>query len=83
MKAVDYKGKHFILYDDDRVDGTWDFILPYIDTDWVIKNGLENHVAESIYYGIPSYVGKDKELLERIKKIEDDINRQESLSPPL
>jgi len=65
--AVDYKGKHFILYDKDMVDELY-IIDPYIDVAKVLEN-LEDHVEQCRYYGIPAYVGKDRELKEKIEEL--------------
>lgn len=75
MKAIDYKGKHFILQDEADEDG-WDIEDPYVDADKVVAddNLLISHVRDCNYYGIPPYLGKNKELHERIKKINESLN---------
>lgn len=69
--AIDYKGKYFILCDEDMVDDM-DYVIPYINVDIIISNDfyLQNHIDDCFYYGIPSYIGKDEELKKRIKRIE-------------
>lgn len=64
--AVDYKGKHFIIHDKDKVDDDFDYVIPYIDLD---KVNLEEYVHNCIYYGIPFYVGDDKEFTHKIAEI--------------
>ena len=71
--AVSYKGKHFVIQDEDTLDDM-DTIDPYIDVDFIIEKALPAHVADCIYYGIPAYVGADKELKERIEKLEKEMD---------
>lgn len=71
--AVDYKGKHFIIQDEDALyEG--DITDPYVDVDGVIEHNLEEHVDACLYYGIPAYIGSDKKLKERIAGIEKSYN---------
>lgn len=75
--AVDYKGKHFILMDEGETTPE-DFVIKYIDIDRLLTDEcLLTHVLDCNYYGIPAYIGKDKELSDRIKKIEDSIDKYE------
>ena len=74
--AVDYKGKHFVLMDKDRVDDTWDIVDDNIDIKTVIEKNLKAHVMDCIYYGIPAYVGNDKELNARIKELKEEYNKK-------
>ena len=69
--ADDYKGKWFVLQDSD-ID--CDFERKEINVDWVLGEGLREHVENCLYYGIPAYLGKDKELHAKIKKIEKELN---------
>ena len=71
--AISYKGKHFIIQDKDRTSA-FDYLDPYVDVEKVIKEQLEAHVADCRYYGIPPYIGDDKELKERIEKIEKEFD---------
>lgn len=73
MKAIDYKGKHFIIVDD--IDGD-DCENQYIDVSKIIESDdlLLAHVESCNYYGIPAYLGKDKDLHARIKAIEDKLD---------
>ncbi len=68
--AIDYKGKHFMLTDENRVD-EMDFIDQNINVPFIIENqgALENHVADCLYYGIPAYVGSSKALNDRVDAI--------------
>lgn len=70
--AIDYKGKHFSIHDKTYVDD-YDIEDPYVDIDRIIDSDtlLTNHVHDCNYYGIPPYVGSDKDLQARIKKIID------------
>ena len=74
--AVDYKGKHFMIFDEDAV-GDFDILDPYVDAEKVIKEHLKSHVADCIYYGIPAYVGKDEELKKKINQIEEELEEIE------
>lgn len=71
--ATSYKGKHFVLEDEDCVD-EFD-IIDDIDVGRVISNesSLRNHVVDCIYYGIPAYIGNNKELKDKIDKIEQEF----------
>ena len=72
IQAIDYKGKYFLLEDDDYMDENgMDFVLDYVDVDKIINDekALENHVAQCIYYGIPAYIGQDKELNKKIAEM--------------
>lgn len=79
IKAIDYKGKHFILQDEDSIDKDHDYVLQYIDTLYIINNPeeLKNHVLQCNYYGIPSYLGSNKELNEKIENLEKEIKEYE------
>ncbi len=70
--ATDYKGKHFIIQDEDTLD-VFDILNPYIDAEDVIKHHLESHVEDCHHYGIPAYIGADKELHRRINEIEQKL----------
>ena len=67
--AVDYKGKHFILHDKDRVDDRWDITDPNIHIDYVVNVGLHEHIHACNYYGIPAYIGSNEELKKKIEEI--------------
>ena len=70
--AVDYKGKHFILTDKNCVTD-FDYVDEYVDVEKTIKNNLENHVRDCIYYGIPAYIGENKELKEKIARTTNSL----------
>ena len=67
--AADYKGKWFVLCDElgDDIE------RPEIDLHWVVGEGLRDHVKNCMYYGIPAYIGTDKELKKRIGEIESEL----------
>lgn len=73
--AVDYKGKHFILHDEDCVTD-FDYIDDNIDIQHVIDHNLERYVNDCLYYGIPTYLGNNRVLIEKIKIIEDKIIKE-------
>lgn len=66
--AVDYKGKHFIITDENMLEDL-DIINVYVDVETIIKNSLVLHVMDCIYYGIPAYIGKDEKLRKKIDEI--------------
>jgi len=66
--ASDYKGKWFILMDKDKMD-EFDNERKEINVDYVTKDGLTEHVGNCLHYGIPAYVGNNKELNDRIEII--------------
>ena len=71
-KAVDYKGKHFVIQDKLYLDDTED---EFVDVEKVISDDrlLKDHVLNCAWYGIPCYLGKDQSLHDRIKKIEEEL----------
>lgn len=73
--AVDYKGKHFTIQDELDEEG-FDIEDPYVDVEKIIADDklLTQHIQDCNYYGIPPYLGKDKDLIERIKNIQSKIN---------
>jgi hypothetical protein len=77
-KKCDYKGKWFILQDTIDEDDWMDVEIGEMDDPEITDEFLEEHVNTCIYYGIPAYIGNDKELKERINnlhiKYENDNN---------
>lgn len=71
--AVDYKGKHFILCDEDCIDDM-DILDENIAIQHEIDHNLENHVSDCHYYGIPAYIGNDSRLKEKILDIERKLS---------
>lgn len=69
--ASDYKGKWFVLEDEPGDD--FSFERKEINVGWVISEGLREHVENCNYYGIPAYVGADKELHAKIEAIEKTL----------
>lgn len=69
--AIDYKGKHFIIQDEIDED-CFDIEDPYVDVERIIGDDklLLQHIQDCNYYGIPSYIGSDKDLKKRIAKLE-------------
>jgi hypothetical protein len=61
-----YKGKHFVLSDepDDLFGDIGTMKTEDISEDW-----LSDHIDDCIYYGIPAYVGGDKELRGRVTEL--------------
>ena len=77
--ASDYKGKWFVLHDIDDVDVGYP--AQHIDVslgDW--QKDCEN-MENCRYYGIPAYVGKDKELTEKIRQINEEMDLVETTPP--
>lgn len=75
--ALDYKGKHFILADENQ--GEDEVLNEYVDCEKIINSDklLEEYIEDCIYYGIPTYLGEDKKLKKRIKKIENDLSKHQ------
>jgi len=69
IRAYDYKGKWFILMDEDRAD-FHDYERKEVNVEYVMNDGLKEHVYNCLYYGISAYVGNDKELNEKIKNLQ-------------
>lgn len=67
IKAYDYKGKWFVLQDPSNDD--MDLERPDVDVAWAMGVGLQEHVGNCVYYGIPAYIGSDKKLNKRIEHI--------------
>lgn len=65
--AVDYKGKHFILHDKDRVD-EMDLIDNFVDVSKAVNEHLEEYLDNCSYYGVPEYIGSNEELWKKIKE---------------
>ena len=76
-KLSDYKGKYFIIQDEIDPDDFMDIECGEIDDSELTDEFLRNHVYQCIYYGIPNYIGENKELKERIKKFEDEYDKKE------
>lgn len=64
---IDYKGKYTIIQDMDMLSD-FDDPVGSISHENAIKEAPERFKA-SLYYGIPAYIGKNKELLEIFKKL--------------
>jgi len=72
--ADDYKGKWFILQDENIPAN---FTRKEINTEYVMNEGLMEHVENCLYYGIPAYIGQDQELLDKIEILEEEINKKD------
>ncbi len=77
--ATDYKGKHFVLQDDNLVDPAFEYVIDYINVDMIINNdkALKEHIADCIYYGIPAYSGNNKELNDKIARLSEELEKDE------
>lgn len=73
MKAVDYKGKWFVLCD---VPDENDWERNDVDTRWILGEGLREHVENCMYYGIPAYIGTDKAVHDRIAAIHKELEAE-------
>lgn len=76
--AIDYKGKHFVITDEDLVN-EFDSIDPYVDVERILdsETTLLSYVADCNYYGIPTYHGSDARLKERIASIQTTLDMAE------
>lgn len=61
---VDYKGKFDIICDE--LDEDWDIEVGKISRENAIKEA-KGRKESALYYGVPAYIGKDKELMEVYK----------------
>lgn len=60
---IDYKGKHFVIQD--RVLDVMDFEVGKISKEDALKpEFVKAHKECCLYYGIPDYIGDDKEMNE-------------------
>jgi len=60
MYLTNYKGKHFVICDHPNED---DMVIREIDRDEAInENFVALHKEMCRQYGIPPYIGEDKEL---------------------
>lgn len=76
--AVDYKGKHFVLTDKDMLEEL-DFVDEQVDVQKVIGSDrlLSSYIQDCHYYGVPTYIGGNQALKERIQALVDNpIDRQ-------
>lgn len=62
MKLLDYKGKFTIICDNDRINKDWDVVVGNISKEQAIKEA-DWRKENANYYGVPAYIGKDKDLL--------------------
>lgn len=65
INKLDYKGKHYVLQDADYELDFMDFVIDTTTKEEILANKLfiESHKELCEYYGIPAYVGRDKELM--------------------
>ena len=73
FKLSDYKGKYFVIQDFIDPEDFYDYECGEIEESAITDSWLKNHVENSIYYGIPAYLGDNEELKGRIKEIEDKL----------
>lgn len=60
MYLVDYKGKHWIIRDEPESD---DFVVRELSKEEVMEDSfIKKHKELCDYYGVPPYIGKDKDL---------------------
>ena len=75
LNQIDYKGKYFFLQDMDYELDTMDFIIGTIDKASLTDDFLKAHVEQCRYYGIPAYIGSNKELRKRIELAETEYEK--------
>ena len=74
IDIIDYKGKYWHYQDPDRFDDSWDYKIGETTKEKILSQGkeeIQNHKENCRYFGIPTYIGKDKGL-EELFKMEDD-----------
>jgi len=62
FNTIDYKGKYFIIQDKDIDD---EYGMDFVNGEITKKAAIsiaEGHKENCRYYGIPPYIGKDKDL---------------------
>lgn len=65
FKKIDYKGKYFTIED---VDDDWNYTIGEITKKEALEpEFVKSHKRECLYYGIPPYIGEDKDLLKVYK----------------
>ncbi len=69
---IDYKGKYCIIQDIDYIDEL-DIKIGEIKDEDITDTFLKEHIESCLYYGIPAYIGSNKELHNRISKIQETI----------
>lgn len=78
FKEIDYKGKYFVIADLDYEDEHGiDFEVGQITADEITDEWLKGHCEATLYYGIPSYIGKDVELNKRVKRMEKIVAKED------
>lgn len=55
--------------DEDQMDDLYDFERPEINVEYIMNEGLREHVDNCIYYGIPAYVGGNEELKKKVNEL--------------
>jgi hypothetical protein len=68
LRQIDYKGKWFVLQDEDIVLDFMDYEIGKMSKEDALKpEFVQEHNENCLYYGIPSYCGKDLDLLKAYK----------------
>jgi hypothetical protein len=65
MKLIDYKGKYSIATD--AIIDDFDIVIGEISKEDLIKQ-IPERVEACTYYGIPVYIGEDKDIKDLIQK---------------
>lgn len=73
--ASDYKGKWFVLQDEDTPDD-FSYERKDVNVDWAMNEGLAEHISNCNYYGIPVYIGDNQELKDKIAKLEAELTEE-------
>jgi hypothetical protein len=69
---IDYKGKFTIIQDKNRIDKTWDYVVGEISHENALLE-IPNRIDAADYYGVPVYIGKNKELNNLIDKLTKNV----------
>ena len=72
---IDYKGGKYYMIADKIDDDGFDFSVGTITDEKLTDNFLREHVDACRYYGIPPYIGRNKELTDRIEKLQDEYDK--------
>lgn len=74
---INYKGKHYVLCD--IPDDEFEECVGFLSKREIGDGELLSHISSCIYYGIPPYIGNDKEFNARIDKLIKDNYYEEAI----
>ena len=75
-KLADYKSKYFVIQDELEDEDYPFFPTKEMSHEDMTNEFLKEHVKNANYYGIPAYVGDDKQLQGRIRFFEIELEKE-------